>query len=303
MILRYIALFVGTAVLARCQSPGTTDSNEKLNPGFAYSVNQPAQTFEMPASLKEISGLGMSEDGQLLTLNDEESKIFKINRFSGEVMSETLFDTDGGDFEGIEMVGQTVYAVKSKGKLYAIHNFAHTEKISTETFSCSGLNKAADVEGLAYDPQQKILLLACKGPAENASEREVWSFDLQTKKFSTEPVLKISYAQIRSWLTEHQADMSTFPDFESETALSFHFGSSGFAVHPKTGLYYILSSPGKMLLVCKNDGSIINLLKLDKKVHAQPEGITFSADGTMYICNEGKKESSPKIYRFEEYSK
>ena len=303
MILKNIAFFIGIAGLAQCQVPDIRECNEKLNPGFGYGVNQPDQTFEMTAALREISGLSLSEDDHLLTLNDEQSKVFKINRFSGLQMDETQFDEDGGDFEGLEMVGQTVFAVKSKGKLYAIYNFAQREKRSVETFSCPELSKAADVEGLSYDPQRKLLLLACKGPRLNETDREIWSFDAAEKKFGSEPILKISYQQIRNWLTDHKADMNIFSDFTAEIPQAFHFGCSGIAVHPKTGQYFILSSPGKLLLVCKSDGSVVNLLKLDKKIHMQPEGIVFAADGTMYICNEGKKESGPKIYRFAENSK
>ena len=297
MILRYIAIFIGTAAFAQCQSPGIRESNEKLNPGFAYLVNQPAEVLQMPTQLKEISGLSISEDDQLLTLNDEEGKIFKINLHSGAIMSEYTFHTEGGDFEGIEMVGQTVYAVKSKGKLYAVSNYAQEGKIQTESYACPTLDREADVEGLGFDAQRNIVLLGCKAGHKNAMERELWSFDPQSKQFSAEPVLKITYSQIRNWLLEHHADMSTFKDFESASPSEFNFGCSGFAVHPKTGQYYFLSSPGKLLLVCKSDGLIQNLLKLDKKVHAQPEGIAFATDGTMYICNEGKKEGSPKIYR------
>ena len=303
MIVKYIVVFIGTAALAKCQSPGLGDCNEKLNPGFVYSVNHPTQVFEMPAQLKEISALSMSDDDQLLTLNDEEGKIFKINRDSGKMMSEVVFNAEGGDFEGIEMVGQTVYALKSKGKLYAVYNYTEPQKLQTESFSCPALNREADVEGLGYDAQQNVLLLACKAARTEPSEREVWSFNPQTKQFSEEAVFKLGYQNIRTWLLERNANMTLFSDFSAETSSSFQFGCSGFAVHPKTGLYYYLSSPGKLLLVCKNDGTILNIVKLDKKVHPQPEGITFGLDGTLYICNEGKKENSPKIYRIPENRK
>jgi len=43
-----------------------------------------------------------------------------------------------------------------------------------------------------------------------------------------------------------------------------------------------------MLLIMNTAGEIQYLAKLNKKVHRQPEGITFGKDGTLYIANEGK---------------
>ena len=57
---------------------------------------------------------------------------------------------------------------------------------------------------------------------------------------------------------------------------------------PKTEDVYILSSSKKMLLIINQAGEIQHMVKLSKKIHRQPEGITFAEDGTLYISNEGK---------------
>ena len=43
-----------------------------------------------------------------------------------------------------------------------------------------------------------------------------------------------------------------------------------------------------MLLIINQAGEIQHMVKLSKKIHRQPEGITFAKDGTLYISNEGK---------------
>ncbi|MFZ4543925.1 MAG: SdiA-regulated domain-containing protein [Saprospiraceae bacterium] len=303
MIVKKIIFFISIAGLAHCQSGNKNESNDKLNPGFSYAINKPAEIFEMGVSLQEISGLSVSEDGNILAVNDEQAKIFTIDRQNGSIIKTALFREDGGDFEGIEMVGDIIYAVKSKGKLYAIFDYNDQTKLRTESFVSDELSKAADVEGLGYDPVKKLLILGCKGPREQILERELWSFDPATKQFSTKPILTISYGQMHKWLAEHHADPDVFKDFANEAAAEFHFGISGFAVHPRTGNYFFLSSPGKILLVSNSEGAILNILRLDKKIHPQPEGIVFSSDGTLYISNEGKKEITPNICKIPEIKK
>lgn len=293
-----VFFFLMIASFARCQTNSKQISNESLNPDFAYNLNQPDKTFEMPNSLLEISGLGMADDGNILTLNDEIGKIFRVDKSNGNILGEYVFKPEGGDFEGIEMVNETAYAVSSKGKIYAINNYSDAANLKVEKYSTEALDKDADIEGLGYDAQNDRLLLTCKAARTNLMERELWAFDLKQKKFSETPVFTIQYKNIYNWLKEHKATADIFKDYTEENPTEFHFGASGFAVHPKTGDYYFLSSPGKILLVTDSKGSIKYFLKLDKKIHPQPEGIAFDNDGVLYISNEGKKETSAKIYRF-----
>ena len=87
---------------------------------FAYNLKEPDQTFKMPKDLEEISGLGISEDGDaLVAVQDEDGRLFFINRYSGQVFMEAEFWKDG-DYEGVEMVGGTAYVVKSSGTLYEV---------------------------------------------------------------------------------------------------------------------------------------------------------------------------------------
>ena len=64
------------------------------------------------------------------------------------------------------------------------------------------------------------------------------------------------------------------------------FRPSEVAVHPKTGEYYILEGKDPKLVILDADGAIKTVHKLDKDTFAQPEGITFDPDGTLYISNE-----------------
>jgi uncharacterized protein YjiK len=72
----------------------------------------------------------------------------------------------------------------------------------------------------------------------------------------------------------------------------YDLAPSAIAIHPITEQLFITSSVGKVLMVLNPDGRIDHLQRLDKKLYAQPEGMTFDSDGTLYISTEKKKSAS-----------
>ena len=66
---------------------------------------------------------------------------------------------------------------------------------------------------------------------------------------------------------------------------------SGFAIHPVTCEFYIISSVGKHLIAMNRNNEIEYAEKMVHKFFSQPEGICFSKEGkTLYISNEGKEK-------------
>jgi len=261
---------------------------------FPYKLHSPQQTFKMPNKLEEISGLSLSPDGKhLLAIQDEEGDIFKVNLSSGEVEEEIDFGKDG-DYEGIAVSGSTTYITKSNGTIYEVKNTGKkNQETSTHKTALKGRN---DVEGLCYQPATNSLLVACKGiptmgetTEEAAMRKSIYRFDLSTKKLIERPVYQIQLSDVQKFLNSaaYHPNMKKLRSY-LEDSNRFKFSPSGIAIHPKTGHLYILSSSKKMLLLLNTKGEIIYLAKLDKKIHRQPEGIAFSADGTLYIANEGK---------------
>lgn len=64
---------------------------------------------------------------------------------------------------------------------------------------------------------------------------------------------------------------------------------SAIGIHPATRGIYITDGPGARLLVMDASGNIESLHQLGKDF-AQPEGLTFSPRGELFISNEGTKQ-------------
>ncbi|MEM9820296.1 MAG: SdiA-regulated domain-containing protein [Bacteroidota bacterium] len=296
---------LGQTIVAQDTSPASQsaigDAASKFK--LPYQLTQPDATFELPPILVEISGLSLSDCSQrLCAIQDENGIVFRINKTDGTVEERFEF-WKNGDYEGIEMVGDRIYVVKSTGTVYEIINWG-TAQQSVNKFN-TFLKKENDVEGLAYDAKNHALLIACKGiPATGESfevarlKKVIYSFDLNKKELDFTPRFEISLTDIHSFLNTCPLEKNIeklISFFKPDQNLTF--SPSALAIHPISGNIYILSSSKKIIIVLNARGEIIHIDRLDKKIHRQPEGLAFDKDGTLYLSNEGKKGKAC-IHRF-----
>lgn len=270
------------------------------HPPFPYHLDQPDVTFELPDEVKEISGLSLTADGNMLAaVNDEAGIVFLLDKKTGEIRSRVAF-RESGDFEGVEIVGNDAWVVKSSGTLYQIKNFAEQNPV-VEKYK-SFLTSENDVEGIAFDAKNNRLLLGCKGKGVDGDSpnRAIYAFDLANKTVGELPVFMITLPSLREFLEssgEESADKKMEKLLSSDDN-NLNFGPSGIAIHPLSGDVFITSAKGNMLLVLDQTGKILHFEKLKKSIHSQPEGICFDADGTLFIANEGAGGTA-KIHCFD----
>lgn len=261
-----------------------------------YQLDQPDAQWSLPEALHEISALTWTPPDTLWTLNDEQGILFCLSANDAQVLDTIHFYHDG-DYEGIACTDTSIWITKSNGTLFE-WQFAnrHTKKHPT------ALNKSNDVEGLTYDPTHHRLLLACKeraGEGFDEFQRAIYAFDLLKKQLLPQPAYLIDQRAINAYL--HQQAPSPWRDMLidafAKTNDALRFRPSALTIHPTTGDLWVISSPGKLLLVLSPDGKIRYIDRLDKKLLPQPEGITFSDDGTLFIASEGR-HGPGKICRF-----
>ncbi len=244
---------------------------------FPYRLDTPDTVLSLAQEeLREISGLsGTHKKGVLCAVSDERGEIFFISAATGTVLQRILF-REKGDFEGVEMVQNRLYAVRSNGQLYEIEGW----KRRKPRVKCheTPLTKSDDVEGLAYDSNKGVLLLACKGIPDSAHERRIYAFDLLGKSLIETPVYRIDPHQINEHVPYAEGEKQHF------------FSPSGIAIHPSMREVFILSTSLKRLAVLDySTGSLRYVTRLDRDVMPQPEGIAFDAEGRLFIASEGKK--------------
>ena len=267
---------------------------------LSYDLDQPTKVLPLSSKLMEISGLSYHPTkNQLLAIHDEKGLIYFINKETGKIEDYKNFGK-GGDYEGIEKVGNKIYVIKSNGTIsvYDLDKKDSEDKIKTP------LSTANDVEGLGYLKNENSLLIACKGKASIDKDEKlkktkaIYQFDLNKNKFNKTPWLLVEDDLLTKRVKQHFPKEKHSKKFlEKMKDRVKTFSPSGIAIHPNTQHIYILSSQGKTLLEFSPQKELFAIHFLDKK-HAQPEGICFSPDGDLFISNEGRG-LSPKIFIYE----
>ena len=231
--------------------------------------------WEMPKSLIEISGLSYLDDHHFACIQDELGKIFIYNIRSSSVEKEISFGASG-DYEELAVVGETIWVLRSDGKLFEV-NKMNTSKPSVNEYSTQ-LTIKQDCEGLCYDKKNNRLLIAIKGAEPNTDNyKGIYAFDLSSKKMDQQPVFKIDLQNKVFGNGSNKKKRNTI-------------NPSGISIHPANGDIYIIDGRNPQLLIIDAAGNIKKLYGLNSKDFSQPEGIAFNLAGDLFISNEGAKQ-------------
>lgn len=246
-----------------------------------YDLKKPETKYFLPYALSEISGITLLNDTSLLCIEDERGRVYEYNLHTRKITNAIHF-SDPGDFEGIEVVNDTIYVLESDGDIYEFSytNEDHSKPIKYE----NPLRRKNDTEGLGFNPNTGNLMIACKEEQDikgvNAKGKTVYEFDIKNKKLIHQPIFDLT--------AEH---MDTF--FEANRDYTYDqerikFEPSAIAHNPIDGYFYLLASVGKMLIVLNSTGTIKATYPIVPRILSQPEGIAFDSQGNLYISSEGE---------------
>jgi uncharacterized protein YjiK len=224
----------------------------------------------LPQPLREISGLAVTADGRVLAHGDEVGVVFEIDGGTGTVRKS--FSLGGppvpDDFEGVAVAGKRVFLITSAGRLYETRE--GDGRVPYTAYD-TGLGARCEIEGLAYEPSDRTLLVGCKVPRDPTLRGMVtilrWSLD---RRAPATP------AQISAPLAEVSAVSGT---------KQFH--PSSVEREPGTGHYVVVAGPERAVVEITPAGEVVAGRRLSGQLHRQPEGLTFLGDSLLLIADEG----------------
>lgn len=268
-----------------------TGAEYKPVTSLPYNISRPMAINELPNDLLEISGLTDLDNNTLACVQDEDGIIFIYDLKKEKVVREIKFGDDG-DYEGITRAGNSLYVLRSDGKIYEIDDYR------TDNFKVKSYDNDLPVknsEGLGLDAAGNRLLIAGKTEAKDGNyegKKVVYGFDLSTKRVSAKPVLSFSEDAI-IYAMEREGGKNIGKKGKDDVSIN----PSAIAIHPQTDQIYVLSSKDHLLYIFNRANEVEGIYLLNKQDFAQPEGITFLENGDMFISNEGKK-GAPTLLRF-----
>ena len=262
-------------VLAGCETKRII-----YTPG-GYDITKP-QSIELGNKLREISGIFWIDENTMLAQNDESGKIFTINLKNLQDFSyPTVAFGEKNDYEDIVKVDSSVYLLVSTGQIIEVPGFTGSGDIQgTQVASLQGKN---EFETMYYDKDINSIIMLCKDcHKEKDQVRTAYRYDLATRKLIDTPYFKIDINVIRKKLDDNRAE----------------FRPSAAAIHPLQNKLYIVSSIGKLLVITDKKGNVEQAMPISSTLFLQPEGITFAANGDMYISNEAGTEERATLLKF-----
>lgn len=229
--------------------------------------------YDLPDVLKEISAVVYLDKERFACVQDELGKIFIYNISTKKIEKEVGFG-DAGDYEGLAIAGPTAFVLRADGVIFQVKDYASNPKTTQHK---THLTEKQDTEGLCYDSKNNRLLVTIKGSEPQSEDfKGIYSLSLASFKMAKEPVYKIDLND------------PALSDFKGKKAGS-QMQPSAIAIHPVSGDLYLTEGTKPKLMILDSKGIIKSVKPLSSKDFNQPEGISFSPEGELFISNEGNK--------------
>jgi uncharacterized protein YjiK len=262
MIIAVLAAFA----LAACSPAPAAD-------GSLFSSETDSQ-WRLPDRLQEISGLAVSPDGRLFGHDDEIATIYEIDFASGAVVKWFALGEPAqtGDFEGLTITPDgDFWLTDSGGHLFRFREGEDRSRVAFERFD-AGLEDRCEVEGLAYQPGDQTLILACK------TTRGAWRSDAP---------------QLRAWTVGAHETSAWGPVTANVAAAAGvrDFRPSGLELDPISGRLIVISADDGAVAELGPDGALLWARALGEN-HRQAEGVAILPDGSLIIADEGGNDQA-----------
>jgi uncharacterized protein YjiK len=257
-------------------------ADKSLGSDTKISDAAPVAVWIMPPELREISGLALTENGNILAHDDEVSKIYVIDPRRGIMVKQFTLGTGmRGDFESIAVAGTDIYLLASNGVLYQFQEGADGAGVP---YSANDLHlgKECEFESMVYQSDSNWLVMPCKNANDKTLEDNLVIYRVKLGGPASERISMVSvpFAQLRGnnkWKKLHPSDIT---------------------IDPHSGNFVMISSHEKALIEMTPTFDLVRAEPLPAG-HNQPEGIAITKDSILMISDEAtRKPADISLYRW-----
>ncbi|MFD2555516.1 SdiA-regulated domain-containing protein [Sphingobacterium tabacisoli] len=255
--------------------------------GFSYPLAS-GKTYVLPDVLEEISGLTYlsTTPHTVFAIQDEDGILFTYDLERGEVTAQFQF-AGSGDYEGIANDGKEFFILKSNGSIYS---FAIGTTDRSKVKHHTGLLPSGEYESMAFDSKTNRLYVLCKS----------CKID---KKTATTTGYILSHSSDGELAVEKTFSINTDEIRQLDKRMAKSFKPSAMAKHPINDEWYIISSIDKALIVTDETFRLKQVVRFDRKIFEQPEGMVFDENLNLYISSEAGDKGHAEICKIQQVKK
>lgn len=227
----------------------------------------PLARWVLPPELREISGLALTADGNLLAHNDEHGTVFVIDPKRGVVLRRFFIGTLRGDFEGIAVQGADIYMLVSNGIIYRFREGKDSQRVQYALLDPK-LGRECEFESIAVESAGTVVL-ACKNVGKNGPRDQLVFYRWDPRQRASPPT------------------MFTIPFTDAIAGNGWKkLSPSDMTIDPTTGNYIVIAAQEKALLEISAGGEMVRSRRMPGSPQ-QAEGIAISREGILMIADEG----------------
>jgi uncharacterized protein YjiK len=269
---------VAVAVSTLAVSAGAAHSVQARDPRSPAELTRyrfdapPSDRWELPKGLREISGLAMDSAGRMFAHGDEEAVVYQLDPTDHSVVKKFSLGRPAvrGDFESIALVEGHVVLATSNGVLYSGREGADGEAVPF-TVQPTGAGQFCEIEGMAWVPNDRALLFACKTPRTKALQGHlaVLRWSLESKSLDRHPAMFVPLADLAA-----AAEVS-------------EFHASELLRLPSGDRYLVLAGREHAIAELSAGGTVMAAARLRHRDHPQAEGLALAPDESLLVADEG----------------
>ena len=228
--------------------------------------------------LREVSGLAWYENS-VLAIADERARIYRVDFEQGRISKLRHFGekSEKGDFEGLAVIGDQVYAITSDGLLYA---GGVAEADNTFTRVDTGLGELCEIEGLAH--RHDLLFVLCKEAHKKHLGQQllIYAWNPVTQNRVPAADLVVPWSEL---VFEGKKYLPSALEYVQPAQADPH--------------WLILAARNKGWLVLSEQGAVLRQGVLpNRQQHPQAEGVLVTQDYT-FVADEGKQTGTLTRYQ------
>lgn len=246
--------------------------------------NDPVAMWIMPIELKEISGLALTPDGNVLAHDDEIGKVYVIDPRGGVLVKRFNLGESPpkGDFESITLAGNNIYMLASNGRLFEFQEGNDGENVPY-SIRDTGLGKDCEFESMVYEADSNWLVMPCKLVKDKSLKDQIVIYRWRLQAPDSSRISKITIPKSQAIGSNGWKDLRP----------------SDVAIDPANGHYVMITShPDKAIIEVTPSGQLVRSEPLPAG-HNQPEGVAITGDSILMVSDEAtNKPAAITLYRW-----